>query len=321
MLKTSARVLRLLALLQVRREWSGDELSSRLQVDVRTVRRDVDRLRQLGYAIDASAGPGGGYRLGAGSETPPLLLDDDEAIAVAMALGAAAGSGRNEDDVALRVLAKLDQLLPKRLRRRLSALPAVTLSLAAPGSIVSLSILATIAAACRDTVQLRFAYRDRSDAISTRHVEPMRLVHTGYRWYLAAWDLDRDDWRTFRVDRVQTTPPVAAGARFAPRTPPEDFGTMVARSFEASRFAFRARVKLTGALAELRSTIPKWLGSLERFDDHHCVLSVGGETHEAVAAMILLAGVEFTLLEPAELSKPLSALATRLRHGVKHREG
>src|SRR5262249_23795077 len=156
-LKTSARALRLLATLQVRREWSGEELSDRFGVDVRTIRRDVDRLRELGYVIDASAGRGGGYRLGPGTVTPPLLLDDDEAGAVAVAVGAAAGSTPTTDEVALRVLAKLDQLLPRRLRRRLSALPAVTVSLVSPHSAVSLSLLAAIAAACRDQVQLRFS--------------------------------------------------------------------------------------------------------------------------------------------------------------------
>src|SRR5262245_33777457 len=189
-------------MLQVRREWSGEDLSDRLAVDVRTIRRDVDRLRELGYVIDASAGRGGGYRLSAGTATPPLLLDDDEAVAVAVALGAAAGSTENTDEVALRVLAKLDQLLPRRLRRRLSALPAFV-SLASPRSAVSLSVLAAIAAACRDQIEIRFSYRDNRGVVTGRTVEPMRLVHTGRRWYLAAWDIERADWRTFRVDRVQ----------------------------------------------------------------------------------------------------------------------
>jgi predicted DNA-binding transcriptional regulator YafY len=203
----------MLSLLQVRREWSGDELGTRLDVDVRTIRRDVDRLRQLGYVIDASAGPGGGYRLSAGTATPPLLLDDDEAVAVAVALGAAAGSVASTDEVALRVLAKLDQLLPRRVRRRLSALPAVTVSLVSPRSAVSLNVLSAVAAACRDNLQLRFAYRDSRGAATARVVEPMRLVHTGRRWYLAAWDVDRGDWRTFRVDRVVTLPLPSAPSR------------------------------------------------------------------------------------------------------------
>ena len=179
MLKTSARAPpAAVHAAGARESGPGEELSQRLEVDVRTIRRDVDRLRDLGYMIEASAGPGGGYRLGAGTVTPPLLLDDDEAVAVAVALGAAAAAP-STDDVALRVLAKLDQLLPRRLRRRLAALPAVTVSIANPRSAISLSVLAAIAAACRDQVQLRFSYRDNRGVVTARTVEPMRLVHTG----------------------------------------------------------------------------------------------------------------------------------------------
>ena len=314
-LKTSARALRLLSMLQVRREWSGQELSQRLEVDVRTIRRDVDRLRDLGYMIDASAGPGGGYRLGAGTATPPLLLDDDEAVAVAVALGAAA-TAASTDDVALRVLAKLDQLLPRRLRRRLAALPAVTVSLANPRSAVSLSVLAAIAAACRDQVQLRFSYRDNRGVVTARAVEPMRLVHTGYRWYLAAWDLARNDWRTFRVDRVQPQPRLAVGARFVPRQPPEDFATLVSRSISASPYRYQVRVRVNGALADIRTRVPPWLGVLEPLDDEHCILTTGGETLEMAAALVVHAGVDFTLLEPQELAQPIRDVAARLLRGI-----
>jgi predicted DNA-binding transcriptional regulator YafY len=315
-LKTSARALRMLSLLQVRREWSGDELGTRLDVDVRTIRRDVDRLRQLGYVIDASAGPGGGYRLSAGTATPPLLLDDDEAVAVAVALGAAAGSVASTDEVALRVLAKLDQLLPRRVRRRLSALPAVTVSLVSPRSAVSLNVLSAVAAACRDNLQLRFAYRDSRGAATARVVEPMRLVHTGRRWYLAAWDVDRGDWRTFRVDRVEAQPRLTQGARFVPRQPPEDFATLVSRSIAASPYRYRARLRVRGSVAEIRERVPPWFGVLEPIDDGHCVLTVGGDTVETIAALIVQAGVEFTLLEPAELAQPIRDIAARLLRGT-----
>jgi predicted DNA-binding transcriptional regulator YafY len=316
MLKTSARALRLLSILQVRREWSGEELSERLAVDVRTIRRDVHRLRQLGYVIDASAGPGGGYRLGAGTETPPLLLDDDEAIAVAVALGAAAGSLAHTDDVALRVLAKLDQLLPRRLRRRLSALPAVTVSLVSPRSAVSLNVLAAIAAACRDNMQLRFSYRDNRGTVTSRVVEPMRLVHTGRRWYVAAWDVQRNDWRTFRVDRVQTQPRLAQGARFTPRQPPEDFATLVSRSIAASPYRYQVRLRVRGSKAEILTRIPPWMGVLEPLDDSHCVLTAGGDSCDTIAALIVQAGVEFTLLEPQGLAQPIRDAAARLLRGT-----
>ena len=316
MVRTSARALRLLSLLQVRREWSGKELSDRLVVDVRTIRRDVDRLRELGYVIEASAGPGGGYRLGSGTATPPLLLDDDEAVAVAVALGAAAGTPASNDDVALRVLAKLDQLLPRRLRRRLSALPAVTVSLASPQSAVSLSMLAAIAAACRDQLQVRFSYRDNRGIVTGRVVEPMRLVHTGRRWYLAAWDIERGDWRTFRVDRVQPQPRLTQGARFTPRQPPEDFATLVSRSISASPYRHRVRLRVTGSAAEVRTRIPPWVGVLEALDDDHCILATGGDTFEMIAALIVQAGVEFTLVEPAEMAQPIRDIAARLLRGI-----
>jgi len=311
---TSARVLRLLSLLQVHREWSGQELASRLDVDVRTVRRDVDRLRQLGYTIDASAGVGGGYRLGAGEETPPLLLEDDEAVAVAVALGATAGTAGNE--VALRVLAKLDQLLPKRLRRKLTSVPAVTLSLAAPESMANLSVLAAVASACRDTLQLRFSYRDMKGVVSARTIEPMRLVHTGRRWYLAAWDLARRDWRTFRVDRIETQPRIAHGPRFTPREPPEDFATMVRKSITSWPQPLRARVRLNEPAASLRARVPSWIGTIEELNDRQCTLTVGGECTEMLVGLILHTNVDFTLLDPAEVARPIRDIARRLLRGV-----
>ena len=311
MLNAAARALRLLSLLQVRREWTGEELSTRLAVDVRTVRRDVDRLRELGYVIDASAGTGGGYRLGAGTATPPLLLDDDEAVAVAVALGAVAGNSSDSDDVALRVLAKLDQLLPRRLRRRLSALPAVTVSLANPRSGTSLSALAAIAASCRDSLQMRFAYRDMRGEVSQRTVEPMRLVHTGRRWYLAAWDVDRRDWRTFRVDRVQAQPRLSHGPRFVPRQPPEDFATMVSRSISTSPYRYRVRLRMNGSVTAVSARMPPWIGVVEPLDDRHCFLTLGGDSYESIAALIVQAGADFTQLEPEELVQPIRDIAAR----------
>jgi predicted DNA-binding transcriptional regulator YafY len=316
MLTTSARVLRLLSLLQARREWSGADLGARLEVDVRTVRRDVDRLRDLGYVIEASAGPGGGYRLGAGSATPPLLLDDDEALAVAVALGAAAGSVANLQDIALRVLVKLDQLLPARLRRRLGALQAVTLSLAATPS-VDPETLAALAAACRDQVRLRFRYRGRRHDVTRRDVEPMRLVHTGRVWYLAAWDLDRADWRTFRVDRIDATAGLEPGARFAAREPPEDFATLVSRSISSSPYQRRVRLRVAGAPAEVARRIPPWVGVVEAGGDRHAVLTIGADTYEAVAALVVHAGVDFVLLDPPDAAAPLAEVARRLLRGVR----
>ena len=316
MASPSARVLRLLSLLQVRREWPGPELAGRLGVDARTIRRDVDRLRQLGYVIDASAGIGGGYRLGAGSETPPLLLEDDEAVAVAVALGAAAASAGDTQDVSLRVLAKMDQLLPKRLRRKLTSVPAVTLSLAASESPASLRVLAAVASACRDTLQLRFAYRDKQSRVSSRIVEPMRLVHTGRRWYLAAWDVARRDWRTFRVDRIAEQPRLATGPRFLPRDPPEDFATMVRKSITSWPQTLRARVRVEVPAAELQARTPSWVGTIEPLDEGSCELTVGGDCPEMLVWLLLHAMGDFTLIEPSEAAEPIRAVAERLLRSV-----
>jgi predicted DNA-binding transcriptional regulator YafY len=309
---TSVRILRLLSLLQVRREWPGEELARRLDVDARTVRRDIDRLRQLGYSIDASSGVGGGYRLGAGAETPPLMLEDDEAVAVAVALGAAAGSVGDVQDVTLRVLAKLDQLLPKRLRRKLASLPAVTLSLIPEESMASLNMLAGVASACRDTLQLRFSYRDMRGTVTARTVEPMRLVHTGRRWYLAAWDVLRNDWRTFRVDRIEPQPRPATGPRFIPRDPPEDFATMVQKSITNWVQPLHARVRVAGPAADLKARIPSWVGKVEPLDDSHSVLTVGGDCPEMLVALLLHAGEDFTVIGPPEAAQSIRDVAGRL---------
>src|SRR4051812_19759627 len=206
MVQTSARLLALLSLLQMRREWSGPELADRLEVGPRTIRRDVEKLRSLGYPIEAAPGIAGGYRLGAGAELPPLLLDDAEAVAVAVGLrSAAAGSIAGMEEAAVRTLAKLEQVLPDRLRRRVRALGEATTTFGVDGPRVDAGVLATIAGAVRDGERLRFAYRAKDDAATQRRVEPAAMVHTGWRWYLVAWDLDRDDWRTFRVDRIAGT--------------------------------------------------------------------------------------------------------------------
>lgn len=217
MLETSARLLRLLSLLQSHREWSGSELAGRLGVTARTVRRDVDRLRELGYPVNASPGTGGGYQLGAGAELPPLLLDDEEAVAVAVGLRSAAGQGIDGiGESSVRALAKLEQVLPSRLRRRVGALNAFTVPLLRGPqlSAVDPGVLTELANACRDAERLRFEYRDHGGAATRRTVEPHRLVCTERRWYLVGWDVDRADWRTFRVDRVTPRPP--HGPRFTP---------------------------------------------------------------------------------------------------------
>ena len=216
MTETSSRLLTLLSLLQGRRDWPGAELAERLEVSRRTVRRDVERLRGLGYPVESLPGPAGGYRLRAGTAMPPLLLDDDEAIAIAVGLRTAArASVTGIEETAVQALVKLEQVLPAHLRRRVSALQSATMTLPPGGPTVDPQSLTVIATACRDSERVRFAYRGRDGVGSRRDVEPHSLVNLGRRWYLLAWDRDRRDWRTFRVDRL--TGPASTGVRFAPR--------------------------------------------------------------------------------------------------------
>src|SRR5437868_10156968 len=204
MLETSARLLRLLGLLQTRRDWTSAELATRLDVTTRTIRNDMARLRALGYPIEARPGVAGGYRLGAGGALPPLLLSDEEAVAVAIGLRTAAGgSVAGIEEASVRALAKLQQVLPARLRRRVSAFQSYALQVPLAGPQVDPDVLTVIAAACRDHERLRFDYTAHSGTVSRRSVEPYRLVNDRRRWYLVAWDTDRHDWRTFRADRIR----------------------------------------------------------------------------------------------------------------------
>lgn len=310
MVKTSARLLRLLSLLQSRRHWTGPDLAARLEIDARTVRRDVERLRELGYPVRASAGLGGGYQLGAGSALPPVILDDDEAVAVAVALRAAAGSVGGMEETTVGLLSKLDQILPSRLRKRATALYAVTLSLADGRSAAPVETLTQIAAACRDHQRLALTYCDREGKASERRVEPLRLAHAGHRWYLVAWDLLREDWRTFRVDRVEAI--LDTGPAFVPRTFPEDIARYVARSITQPSQRYRVRLRLPGPAEKMARQIPRWCGVLEAVDDTHCLLSVGGESPQALAAVILLVGVDFQIVEGHEHLPALREQAQRL---------
>src|SRR5947209_10790946 len=230
MSQTSSRLLELLSLLQGRRDWPGDELAQRLEGSGRTIRRDIERLRQLGYPVESLTGPAGGYRLRAGSAMPPLLLDDEESIAIAVGLRTAAGASvAGIEEAAVRALVKLEQILPAHLRRRVGALGSATFTLPVAGPTVDPQHLTVIAAACRDSECLRFAYRSRDGADSRRDVEPHSLVNHGRRWYLVAWDRRREDWRTFRIDRLAR--PVPAGVRFTPRKlPAKDAAAYVEQS-------------------------------------------------------------------------------------------
>ena len=217
---TSSRLLSLLSLLQGRRDWPGGELADRLGVSGRTIRRDVERLRDLGYPVESMPGPAGGYQLRAGTAMPPLLLDDDEAIAIAVGLRTAAGASVSGiEETAVRALVKLEQVLPSHLRRRVQAIQRATMTLAPVGGpTVDPQALTDLAAACRDSERVRFGYTARDATASRREVEPHSLVNAGRRWYLVGWDCGREDWRSFRVDRM--TRPASTGVRFTPRELP-----------------------------------------------------------------------------------------------------
>lgn len=318
MLDTSARLLRLLSLLQAHRDWSGAELAGRLGVTPRTVRRDVDRLRELGYPVNASPGTGGGYQLGAGAELPPLLLDDDEAVAVAVGLRTAAGQGiEGIGETSVRALAKLEQVLPNRLRRRVGALNAFTVPmLRGPQPFaVDPAVLTELANLCRDSERLRFEYRDHEGASTRRSVEPHRLVCSERRWYLVAWDLDREDWRTFRVDRVTPKPP--HGPRFAPRTPPaEDLAAYVSRGVSTRAYASQAVVRLLVPLEEAAERVSPTAGQLEAEGPGSCLLRTGAGSLDVMVIHVMLMGFEFEVLEPAELVEAIRTAQGRLARSL-----
>ncbi|WP_205856150.1 helix-turn-helix transcriptional regulator, partial [Phytoactinopolyspora endophytica] len=275
---TTARVLRLLALLQRRPMWTAVELAAELGVTDRSVRRDVERLRVLGYPVHATAGVGGGYQLGAGTRLPPLLLDDEEAIATAVSLRlAAGGTVAGADEAALRTLAKLDQVMPPRLRAEVRAVHGATDTLTRPGIVVDPELLVTLARACRDAVRVRFHYTGRDSDGSVRTVEPVRMVATGRRWYLMAWDLDRDDWRTFRLDRMREA--TATTWRFQPREHPDPVGH-VQRSVVAAPYRYVARVRVHADADQVREIMPPSVGRVEDDREGWCLLTVGGDDPE-----------------------------------------
>ncbi|WP_328846573.1 helix-turn-helix transcriptional regulator [Streptomyces sp. NBC_00258] len=314
MLETSARLLRLLSLLQAHREWSGAALADRLGVTPRTVRRDVDRLRELGYPVNASPGTGGGYQLGVGAELPPLLLDDDEAVAVAVGLRTAAGQGiEGIGETSVRALTKLEQVLPHRLRRRVGALNAFTVPMlrGPQPSAVDPAVLTDLAAACRDSERLRFEYRDHGGSSTRRTVEPHRLVCTERRWYLVAWDVDRDDWRTFRADRVTPKPP--HGPRFTPRQPPaDDLAAYVSKGVSVRAYATHAVVRLLVPKEEAAQRISPSAGTLEAESDDSCILRTGAASLDVMVIHVMLMGVEFEVLEPVELVEAIRTARDRL---------
>lgn len=307
---TTERVLRLLSLLQRRVSWTAAELAAELRVTDRSVRRDVERLRALGYPVTATAGVGGGYRLGAGTRLPPLLLDDEEAIATAVSLRlAAGGTVAGAGEAALRALAKLDQVMPPRLRAETRAVFGATETLDRPGAAIDPDLLVTLARACRDTVRIRFRYPGRDGAPHERTAEPVRMVSTGRRWYLMAWDTGRVGWRTFRLDRMRDVEPTTW--RFPPRHHP-DPAAYVQRSVAETPYRYLARVRLRASAAEVRDLVPPQVGRVEEDGDGWCLLTVGGDDLNWLAAHVARLGFDARIVDPPELREAVASLARRL---------
>jgi predicted DNA-binding transcriptional regulator YafY len=310
---TSSRLLELLSLLQARRQWAGGELADRLAVSRRTIRRDIERLRDLGYPVESVTGPAGCYRLRAGTAIPPLLQDDDEAIAIAVGLRTAArASVAGIEENAVRALVKLEQVLPSHLRRRVAALGAATIAPPAGGPTIDPRDLTVIAAACRDCESLRFAYRSRDGSASRREVEPHALVNLGRRWYLVAWDRSRDDWRTFRVDRLSR--PASSGRRFTERKlPAKDAAAFVEQNIAGAPNRFEARVTVHAPADEIAGRPAAHWATIEPIDEQSCEFRTGDDDLGWLAVRIAMLGVDFEVHEPPELIEHMRALGNRLK--------
>jgi predicted DNA-binding transcriptional regulator YafY len=269
----------------------------------------MERLRELGYPVDSTSGVAGGYRLGAGAELPPLLLDNDEAAAVALGLRSLAGGAiAGIEETSLRTLLKLEQVMPPRVRRRVKTLTETIVTTQRAGSPVNVDVLSTLAVACRDCAELRFEYTTEKGA-SVRKTEPSRVVHDGRRWYLLAWDLDRSDWRTFRVDRLK--PRMPFGPRFVPREPPgRDIAAYVSREVERAPWDFRARVKVFTSSAALSARVPASV-AVDVVDEHTCIASVGSDSPQMLAVYLGMLGADFEVIDAPELHEPLLTLGKR----------
>lgn len=309
-------------MLQARRSWPGAELSEQLEVTDRTLRRDIDRLRSLGYPVHSTSGVAGGYSLGAGASLPPLMLDDDEGLAVFMGLKNVSGSSLSGiEDASMRALAKLERVLPARVRTRVQTLSSSILRLSDSGPRVDLSAVSTLAQACSDQVEIRFPYCDQKGNETQRHVEPYRVVHMERRWYLVAYDKIRADFRTFRLDRL--TLPFERGAPFSPRAFPDgDVTAYITRSLSMGSYCVQASVVLHSSLAAAKLCVHPSFGALEALDGTHdtrCRLRLSGSSLELLATWLGMVPFEFEVEEPAQLTTHLRALSERLARAASPR--
>jgi predicted DNA-binding transcriptional regulator YafY len=308
--ETTGRLLAVLAALQARPMWSGPELAARLDVTVRTVRRDVERLRQLGYPVESEPGVAGGYRLGSGgSAVPPLMLDTDEAFALAVLVRA---STQSVGDAAERAIAKLEQMVPPHLRRDIE-LSSTVIRVASPIDKVDSSILRTVSAACRASDELAVRYRDRAGRSSERRLLPHRVVSIGRRWYLVARDARKPEWRTWRVDRIESA--ATTGHRFIVGDPP-DAVALVQRSISTAPYRHQARIELDAPVERIAELVPPSVGVLEAIDEHTTLLTTGADKLDHLALHVAMLDVGFRVLEPAQLRTRMAELAARLAHGA-----
>ncbi len=316
MIETSARLLALLSLLQMRREWAGQELADRLEVGPRTIRRDIDKLRSLGYPIESAPGAAGGYRLGSGAQLPPLLLEDAEAVAVAVGLRtAAAGSIAGIEETSVRALAKLEQVLPSRLRRQVRALGDATSALPVEGPSVGADLLAEVAGACRDHTRLRFAYVAKDGTATQRSIDPAALVHSGRHWYLVAFDLGREDWRTFRLDRIRgrVRPGERGLRREVPGGDPAAYVRRQLRRADGSEAEAPAgRIRVTLPAAQVRGRIPERYARVQADGEEACIVTSAGPWSQSFLVWMALLDLPMQVLDPPELVAAARGLATRL---------
>lgn len=315
MSQTTSRVLQLLGLLQSRRVWSGEELSARLRVTTRSVRRDVERLRELGYPVHASTGHGGGYQLGAGAALPPLLLDSDEAIAMAVCLRlAAGGSVAGVGDAALRALTKLDQVMPARLRSQVAAVHDATVTLSPEAeSPVDPEVLMTLARACRDREHVDADYVDRTGAPSSRRLEPYQVVTTGRRWYLLAYDRDREDWRSLRLDRMASVR--ARGTTFTARQAP-DAADYVRRAITTSPYRHIARVRYRATKSVIAQYFSPTSVTIEDDGPGTCVVVAGADDPQALVLYLAMPGIAFEVIESGAVADAARAMSALLAAAV-----
>lgn len=306
MANTSSRTLRLLSLLQTHRFWPGSELADRLEVSPRTLRRDIGRLRELGYPVHAQRGAEGGYQLAAGAALPPLVLDDDEAVAIAVGLQAAAqDAAEGIAEPTVRALAKVTQVMPPRLRRRVEALTAMTVAGTwgtAPAISLDAEVLSSAALACRDTERIRFRYAAAGGQRTARHVEPHRLVCLGRRWYLVGYDLDRHDWRSFRLDRMADVPR-GTGDRFRPRElPAQDAAAFVREGIRDKPSTYDVQVIVDAPSAVVRERIGRWV-AVEELDAGRCRVRMTADSLDWPVIGLGVVGASFHVVSPPELAE------------------